>query len=258
MLHIIRIQMTFAYFNLDGYKCRENDMTKIIQIHQKYTCLHWFLTNVFMLFDFFGVKILLYREFVFPEDLPENWLLLPAHLCVAGCAFGKKKSNPCTSAALREQTTAESTPFKKHPKCMRSSGWSLQCLSITSAGSAEASALPDCPHYLGHSSALALAKRFQARLLLELGVRAVRVVDELLVQSQRLYVHEPLAATVALDRSIKLQANLVRLILEIRLVGRRGSPWRQPTYLPFFIPLWFVMKRFNVFSFILCQLIKYS
>ena len=87
----------------------------------------------------------------------------------------------------------------------------------------------DCPHYLGHSSALALAKRFQARLLLELGVRAVRVVDELLVQSQRLYVHEPLAATVALDRSIKLQANLVRLILEIRLVGRRGSPCRQPT-----------------------------
>ena len=87
----------------------------------------------------------------------------------------------------------------------------------------------DCPHYLGHSSALALAKRFQARLLLELGVRAVRVVDELLVQSQRLCVHEPLAATIALDRSIKLQANLVRLILEIRLVGRRGSPCRQPT-----------------------------
>ena len=69
-------------------------------------------------------------------------------------------------------------------------------------------------------AALALAKRFQARLLLELGVRAVRVVDELLVQSQRLYVHEPLAATVALDRSIKLQANLARLILEIRLVAR--------------------------------------
>ena len=78
-------------------------------------------------------------------------------------------------------------------------------------------------------AALALPSRFQARLLLELGIRAVRVVDELLVQSQRLCVHEPLAATVALDRSIKLQANLVRLILEIRLVGKRGSPCSQPT-----------------------------
>merc|ERR1712118_615653 len=29
--------------------------------------------------------------FPFVEDMPKTSLLLPAHLCVAGCAFGKKK-----------------------------------------------------------------------------------------------------------------------------------------------------------------------
>merc|ERR550537_503470 len=44
---------------------------------------------------------------------------------------------------------------------------------------------------------------------LELGVRAVRVVDELLVQGQGLLVHESLTAAIALHRGIKLQADVL-------------------------------------------------
>merc|ERR1719281_2378091 len=47
------------------------------------------------------------------------------------------------------------------------------------------------------------------RLLLQLGIRTVGVVDELLVQGQRLLVHEPLTAAVALDRGIQLQADVL-------------------------------------------------
>jgi len=56
---------------------------------------------------------------------------------------------------------------------------------------------------------LAVLMRFRARSLLKLRVRAIRVVDELLVQSQGLVIHESLAATVALDRSVQLQANIL-------------------------------------------------
>jgi len=67
--------------------------------------------------------------------------------------------------------------------------------------------------YLGYSSdfpaLLRLTRLDEPRLLLELRVRAVRVVDELLVQSQRFVVHESLAATIALDRSVQLQANIL-------------------------------------------------
>jgi len=63
----------------------------------------------------------------------------------------------------------------------------------------------------------------QARSLLELRVRAIRVVDELLVQSQGLVIHESLAAAIALDRSIKLQTN----ILEGSITAhRQGADFR--------------------------------
>jgi len=67
----------------------------------------------------------------------------------------------------------------------------------------------DCPDYPNGYSAFSLFIRLHARLLLQLRVRAIRVVDELLVQSQRLLIHESLAAAIALDRSIELQANVL-------------------------------------------------
>ena len=67
----------------------------------------------------------------------------------------------------------------------------------------------DCPDYPSDSAALVLSVRSDARLLLELRVRAVRVVDKLLVEGKGLHIHESLAATIALHRSIQLQADVL-------------------------------------------------
>jgi len=76
------------------------------------------------------------------------------------------------------------------------------------SGIKSAVAQPDYPSDYRYP-ALALLLCLQARSLLELRIRAVRVVDELLVQCQRLRVHEALAAAIALHRSVQLKANVL-------------------------------------------------
>merc|ERR1719420_910321 len=78
----------------------------------------------------------------------------------------------------------------KMPKCQNAK---VPRRRITVAGLADCRAQIYC---------IVAAKIVVAHSFLELGVRAIRVVDELLVQSKGFLVHEPLTAAVALDRGI--------------------------------------------------------
>merc|ERR1719174_1696607 len=145
---------------------------------------------------------------------------------------------PCRWYELKTRLSSAQSQNQRSQGGFSLSTVSLPKLSIINLNNPEHRAvLPPPSHVrrgLAHCRAqiysAVAAKIVVAHSFLELGVRAIRVVDELLMQFQGLLVHEPLTAAVALHRGIQLQANVLDGAVAAasqRVLGHHGCRLRK-------------------------------